>query len=205
MTYEGGAPVIGDSPALDLANTYYAVRGKLREGLSSPRDVSAWTAGVSARLNGVELPAEELARTDDRDLELFLELRGAIREIASDLTKGLSPAHGPVDSLNRAAALAPASPVLTLTAEGELKKSARSKRDAPQAALSALARDAVDLFSGERRVQLRDCQAPGCYLFFLKDHPRREWCTPACGMRVRAARAYYKRTHPKTESTLPDA
>ena len=203
MTYEGGAPVIGDSPALDLANTYYAVRGKLREGLSSPQDVATWAAGVAPRLHGVELAAEKLAGARESDLALFLELRGAIREIASDLTKGLSPARGPVESLNRAAALAPASPVLTVTADGAMKRSARSKRDAPQAALSALARDAVELFSSERRGQLRDCQAPGCYLFFLKDHPRREWCTPACGMRVRAARAYYKRTHP--EAALPDA
>jgi predicted RNA-binding Zn ribbon-like protein len=39
-------------------------------------------------------------------------------------------------------------------------------------------------------------QAPGCALFFLKDHPRRERCNPACGNRVRAARAYRKRTNP---------
>jgi predicted RNA-binding Zn ribbon-like protein len=203
MTYQGGAPVIGDSPALDLANTYYAVRGKLREGLASPQDAGSWAADIAPRLNGVELAVEDLAGMRDDDLARFLELRGAIRSIASDLTKGLSPARGSVETLNRAAALAPASPVLRVTAEGLLRKSARSKSDAPKAALSALARDAVDLFSGDRQSQLRDCQAPGCYLFFLKDHPRREWCTPGCGMRVRAARAYYKRTHHAADEAVP--
>jgi predicted RNA-binding Zn ribbon-like protein len=149
----------------------------------------------------MELPAEELARTDDRDRELFLELRGAIRGIAGDLAAGRNPATESVESLNRASALAPASPALKITPEGALAKSARSEHPAASAALSALAGDAVDLFSGERRALLRECKAPGCYLFFLKDHPRREWCTPACGMRVRASRAYYKRTH--AEGALP--
>ncbi|MBJ2120299.1 CGNR zinc finger domain-containing protein [Arthrobacter sp. MSA 4-2] len=201
MTYEGGAPVIRDSPALDLANTYFAVRGKPREGLSTPADVAAWVLEVAPQLDGIELPAEELAEVREGDLALFLELRSAVRTLASDLTKGLPPAEGPVAVLNRAAAVAPASPVLTLTPQGALSKSTRARSTAPRAALSALARDAADLFSGERLDQLRDCQAPGCFLFFLKDHPRREWCTPACGMRVRASRAYYKRTH--TEEVSP--
>ncbi|MHA7261642.1 ABATE domain-containing protein [Arthrobacter sp. TMN-37] len=197
LTYEGGAPVIGDSPALDLANTSFAVRGKHREGLSSPGDVAAWILEVAPRLGGIELPPGELAEAGEGDLALFLDLRAAVRTLASDLTRGLSPDGGPVAALNRAAALAPASPVLALSAQGALTRSARARNTAPRAALSALARDAVDLFSGERLNQLRDCRAPGCSLFFLKDHPRREWCTPACGMRVRASRAYYKRTHGK--------
>jgi predicted RNA-binding Zn ribbon-like protein len=182
---------------LDLANTYYAVRGKLREGLSSAQDVGAWTAVVSPRLGGMELSAEELARTDEADRESFLELRSAIRGIAGDLAAGRNPAAEPVEALNRASALAPASPALKISQEGTLEKSVRSEHPAAAAALSALAGDAVDLFSGDRRALLRECRAPGCYLFFLKDHPRREWCTPACGMRVRASRAYYKRTHPE--------
>jgi len=48
-------------------------------------------------------------------------------------------------------------------------------------------------------------QAPGCALFFLKDHPRRERCNPACGNRVRAARAYRKQTQPCDRLTGPNA
>ena len=34
---------------------------------------------------------------------------------------------------------------------------------------------------------VRACYAPGCVLYFMKTHPRREWCSVACGNRVRAA------------------
>ncbi|MGW9027726.1 CGNR zinc finger domain-containing protein [Streptomyces sp. NPDC055722] len=35
--------------------------------------------------------------------------------------------------------------------------------------------------------------------FFIKNHARREWCSPACGNRVRVAR-HYRRPHPASES-----
>jgi predicted RNA-binding Zn ribbon-like protein len=31
---------------------------------------------------------------------------------------------------------------------------------------------------------------PNCVLFFIKDHPRREWCSPGCGNRARVAHHY---------------
>ncbi|MFI6847287.1 CGNR zinc finger domain-containing protein [Kitasatospora sp. NPDC050467] len=34
---------------------------------------------------------------------------------------------------------------------------------------------------------------PGCVLYFVKKHPRREWCSAGCGTRARAAR-HYERT-----------
>ena len=46
--------------------------------------------------------------------------------------------------------------------------------------------------------------APGCVLYFIKDHPRREWCSTACGNRARAARHYARHTRntkaPTTDS-----
>ncbi|MEU1601426.1 CGNR zinc finger domain-containing protein [Streptomyces sp. NPDC005708] len=42
---------------------------------------------------------------------------------------------------------------------------------------------------------MRPCLAPNCLLFFVKNHARREWCSPACGNRVRVAR-HYRRHHP---------
>jgi predicted RNA-binding Zn ribbon-like protein len=56
--------------------------------------------------------------------------------------------------------------------------------------LAELAQQAVELFTGPMAVNLRSCNAPGCVLFFVKSHPRREWCSPGCGNRVRAARHY---------------
>ena len=54
--------------------------------------------------------------------------------------------------------------------------------------LGELAAEAVRFFGSDP--QLRACLAPGCVLYFVKDHPRREWCGPACGNRARAARHY---------------
>jgi predicted RNA-binding Zn ribbon-like protein len=53
-----------------------------------------------------------------------------------------------------------------------------------------LARDAIDLLTGTTAGDLRACGAPGCILLFVKDHPRREWCSNACGNRARQARHY---------------
>jgi predicted RNA-binding Zn ribbon-like protein len=60
--------------------------------------------------------------------------------------------------------------------------------------LSALAADAIDLVTGPNRASLRVCGAPGCVLAFVKRHPRREWCSTACGNRVRQARHYLRHT-----------
>ncbi|MYS74029.1 hypothetical protein GTY88_26960, partial [Streptomyces sp. SID5926] len=36
--------------------------------------------------------------------------------------------------------------------------------------------------------RLRACHAPRCVRYFLKEHPRQEWCRPSCGNRARVAR-----------------
>lgn len=63
-------------------------------------------------------------------------------------------------------------------------------QDPGTTALAEVARASIALLGSPDRERLRACGAPGCVLFFLKDHPRREWCSGACGNRVRAARHY---------------
>jgi predicted RNA-binding Zn ribbon-like protein len=48
----------------------------------------------------------------------------------------------------------------------------------------------IELLSGSAAASLRACRAPGCVLYFVKTHPRREWCSVASGNRTRAARHY---------------
>jgi predicted RNA-binding Zn ribbon-like protein len=63
------------------------------------------------------------------------------------------------------------------------------------AALSTVARDAVDLLGGADAARLRECASPTCALLFL-DISRpgaRRWCSSAaCGGAARAA-AYRRR------------
>ncbi|HEY0937513.1 MAG TPA: CGNR zinc finger domain-containing protein, partial [Trebonia sp.] len=60
------------------------------------------------------------------------------------------------------------------------------------AGLAQVAALAVELLGGPGAGELRACYAPGCVLYFVKTHPRREWCSVACGNRTRAARHYQK-------------
>ena len=58
--------------------------------------------------------------------------------------------------------------------------------------LAQVADQSVGLLAGQDAARLRACYAPGCVLYFVKTHPRREWCSVACGNRVRAARHYQR-------------
>ena len=58
--------------------------------------------------------------------------------------------------------------------------------------LGAFASDAIELLTGPHRQDLRACAAPGCVLLYLKNHPRRAWCSNACGNRARQARHYQR-------------
>jgi predicted RNA-binding Zn ribbon-like protein len=58
------------------------------------------------------------------------------------------------------------------------------------AVLGRIASCAIELLAGPDA--LRRCTAPGCSLFYVRDHPRRRWCNPGCGHRDRQAR-YYRR------------
>lgn len=52
-----------------------------------------------------------------------------------------------------------------------------ARSDIVSRARASIARDAVRILGGPLRDDLRACHGPGCVLFFVKDHPRREWCS----------------------------
>ncbi|HEY5833083.1 MAG TPA: CGNR zinc finger domain-containing protein [Streptomyces sp.] len=47
---------------------------------------------------------------------------------------------------------------------------------------------------------LRACPAPRCVRYFVKQHPRREWCRPSCGNRARVARHSARRRERAAEA-----
>ncbi|MHA6695929.1 CGNR zinc finger domain-containing protein [Homoserinimonas sp. A520] len=191
--YAGGAPILGEGLALDLMNTYYATRGKPAEALGSPEHATAWVRQVADRLADAGAPSAIKVRILQDDLDALLELRNAVRGIAARVVAGDDPDQNDVDCANRLAALSPRWTSMTWGPGAGAKKTTQTAGVPLDQVLSALAADAIELFSGSDAVRLRMCERPGCDLFFLKDHPRREWCTPACGARVRAARSYAKR------------
>jgi predicted RNA-binding Zn ribbon-like protein len=193
MTVPSGAPAPDAAPppgeplSIEFANTSYAVRGRPQEALETPRQLSAWLNQNPAL--GVD-PAPDVSPTD---LSTFIELRNVIRTLIRALTGGepLDPAA--VRSLNKAAAVAPSWPVLALD---DHRRTAvvveKSAQNAVDTALGAIARDAVEVLGGALHEKVRACQAPGCVMFFVQNHPRRQWCCAACGNRARVARHYQR-------------
>jgi predicted RNA-binding Zn ribbon-like protein len=75
-------------------------------------------------------------------------------------------------------------------------RTAHAAKLPPYALVSQIAEEAVSLFADPRQPHLRACLAPSCVLYFTKTHPRREWCSPACGNRARVARHYRRHQAP---------
>jgi predicted RNA-binding Zn ribbon-like protein len=190
-TVDAATPMLGGPLPLELANTTYAVRGRLRDGLESPEHLTAWLANVRSRL-ATPLADADLRAADHAQLTLARDLRDCVRALASTAVDGLRPDAALVDRLNRHARAAPQ--WRELRWDGDRPHSQRCG-DAPavSTAICEIAQAAVELFASPHRADIRQCGAPGCVLYFLRDHPRREWCSVACGNRVRAAR-HYQRT-----------
>lgn len=97
--------------------------------------------------------------------------------------------------LGAAAARVPVVPELTWPEAGGPRLTYRPAAPAAPADLlvSVLARAAAAFLAGDDRARLRACHAPRCVRYFLKEHPRQEWCKPSCGNRARVARHQERR------------
>jgi predicted RNA-binding Zn ribbon-like protein len=148
------------------------------ERLLTPAQLTRWYADASVASVPVPVTTADLgsART----------LREAVYRTAKAVIEGRPPAVADEEIINRAAAAPPPVPrmhqrAVTLAAAGP---------DPAASALSAVARDAIALFSTADARRLRECASPDCgLLFFDTSRPgRRRWCSStACGGRARAA------------------
>ena len=189
----------GEPPPVRLMNTIWADRLGVHDALTTPGDLRAWLGALDPD-PGQRFPS----RTGTGDLRRFRTLREALRVLAALATGDTRPVAATVPTtiakavaaVNAAAALPALSPQLTYR-DGELRRVTAGRAKPVELALSSIAKQAIDLLTGgpaEGGGSLRACYAPGCVLYFVKDHPRREWCSTACGNRVRAAR-HYERHH----------
>lgn len=176
-----------ESVPVRLMNTVWADRYGVHDALGSEADLSAW------------LLASELSRspiaTNSGELAQARRLRDALRRLAAFITQdSRSAAASPMEStqaaiaeVNAVTAVGHIAPSLLMSAEG-LARGTTPKSARVLAAFATVAAEAIELFT--RDIPLRACQAPGCVLYFVKDHPRRQWCSDGCGNRARAARHY---------------
>jgi predicted RNA-binding Zn ribbon-like protein len=165
-------------------NTVWADRTGLHDALTDVDDLRAFLDSVGMHTGS----AVTLGRVAS-----FRRLRDALRRLAATVTgddeqasTGLAESEA-VDVVNAALAATPPRQLRRRTATAwELEP---AEADAVDAALASLAQEGAELVADAAR-PLRACRAPGCVLFFVRAHPRREWCSVMCGNRVRAARRY---------------
>ncbi|URN16167.1 MULTISPECIES: CGNR zinc finger domain-containing protein [Streptomyces] len=182
-------PLTGEPLPLELVNTTYirgGLRGHVVDALAAPGGLDRWLAAHRQQFGPpVAQALAHAGPTGPAHLEAFLELRHALRELAAARTSGRAPEPAHIAAVNAAARLAarwwelgPSFEAVARSPEG----------DPVRGALGEVGAAAVALFSGEQAERLRACAAPGCILYFVRTHTRREWCTAGCGNRVRVAR-----------------
>jgi predicted RNA-binding Zn ribbon-like protein len=170
--------------AVELSNTIYAVGGEQLDGISDGPALAAWLRALGDRVP-VAVREVDTSRVED-----FHALRSAVREALQAAVDKKPLSTGALKELNRRSAADPQS--LEVLQRGH-KRDTRLRHHAPtptDVVLGVIATDAIALVGGAHAELLRACEAPGCVLMFLKDHPRREWCSAACGNRARQARHY---------------
>ncbi|MFF5499277.1 CGNR zinc finger domain-containing protein [Streptomyces aquilus] len=185
--------------ALDLALTIrHDGHGGVADDLSDPPGLTAW----------VQAHPDTVAPgfvAGDAELAAVRELRAAVRALFAHAVRPgapspadvarLMPVPDAVALLNAAAARTPTVPVLHWAADADPVVEHRVPGgEADLAAL--LARAAIAFLAGPDRERLRACHGPRCVRYFLKEHPRQEWCKPACGNRARVARHHERHRKP---------
>ena len=164
-------------------DTVWADRAGVHDSLTSVGELRRFLAGR---------PGAPAGRMTAAELERARSLRDALRRLAADVTGDDRAGAGTGLTVQEAlatlnAALAAAPPPVLRRVDGSFRLGA-GRRTVP-AVLAELAMEGAALVADPDR-PLRACRAPGCVLYFVKDHPRREWCGVTCGNRVRAARHY---------------
>ncbi|MEV6400743.1 CGNR zinc finger domain-containing protein [Streptomyces sp. NPDC051907] len=199
-----------DSPApslvLDLALTIrHDGQGGVADDLGDVEGLAVWVRERADALAD-QVPGVRGFAADPETLAAVRELRAAVRSLFARAVRPaepsradaqrLLPAGRALERLNAAAGAVPVVPCLAWPEGGAPTAGYRAAEAAslPDALSAALARAAVAFLAGPDLARLRACHAPRCVRYFLKEHPRQEWCKPSCGNRARVARHYGRRS-----------
>jgi predicted RNA-binding Zn ribbon-like protein len=167
---------------LNFVATVVDRRGQAAERLCSPGALADWLVAVG--------PLDQAPALGEPDLRQARALREAIYRL---VTENGDPDPANVRLLNRLARHP--TPIPSLSADGA-GRNPDSRQTSP-AALSVIARDAIDLLSSPARQCIRMCAAEQCGAPFLDtSRPgKRRWCYMGrCGNQAKKAR--YRRQHP---------
>jgi predicted RNA-binding Zn ribbon-like protein len=198
------APILGEPLPVELMNTIWADRDGVHDSLADAEGTQAWLQAIAPRIDLTGSDMEQaMSHSPQRARDAARSLRDALRRLAAAATDDdrkaatsvIADTATAIDLVNHAARNATNRPVLVVGGDGTWSRHTEPADDPVSATLAGIARQAIDLFTGPGRGDLRTCHAPGCVLYFVKQHPRREWCSAACGNRARVARHYRRHTH----------
>lgn len=185
---------------LDFAGTVRADRSGPIDLLADADGMTAW-----ARDHATGLGLDPGFSASEELRQQTVRLRQAVRALFARAVAPEPPSRadardlpGFAESLtlvNATALAAPTAPQLSWNGEPALATVPAHEADESVRLRGRLATAAVEFLASPERALLRTCQAPRCVLYFVKEHPRQEWCSTACGNRARAARHY--REHKK--------
>ncbi|MEU7893323.1 CGNR zinc finger domain-containing protein [Nonomuraea sp. NPDC049152] len=178
--------------ALDFVSTLRAGRGGPIDSLADPDALTAWARSRA------ELGLDPDFTATPEQWRQVVELRLAVRALfakavapgppsAADAAR-LPPFDQALTRVNAAALAVPTAPRLVWNDAPTLTRVPVGPAAATLCA--RLAQAAMEFLAGPEVAELRTCPAPRCVLYFVKEHPRQEWCSTGCGNRARAARHY---------------
>lgn len=140
-----------------------------------PRDLERWFFAAGLVSNSVEVSS--------RDLQSARELREAIYRLAKATANGGVWPSDDLRCLNRWAAIPPPAPRLE-------SRGVRWVVSDVSSALSAIARDAVELLGGPLAERIRECGGEMCAVLFVDESRagNRRWCSMTrCGNKAKVA------------------
>lgn len=171
---------VGGNLALDFVATLNERETSRIEQLRTCDDVVGWCVGAGV--------LDRVVSSTPDDVRRAIEVRECLYELVRALIEQQPVPRSALDVVNTAAAAPP--PTVRVGATGH-----RTRTGDLTAALSAIARDGLDLFDRSDGAVLRWCADPSCTHPFLdrsRGH-RRRWCDMGtCGGRAKAA-AYRRR------------
>jgi predicted RNA-binding Zn ribbon-like protein len=174
--------------SLDFADTAATLpASQSYDLLAAPESAMRWLAAHDLTTPNVQLyeVCAQRMRT----------LRDHIRALFAARVDTTTPPEESLRAVNEALTAVPTAPLLAWDgAQGLRRVQAHPTDQAVNHALATLAADAADLLTGPDADILAACGSTPCDRFLLRTHGRRHWCSTRCGDRVRAARAYARRS-----------
>ena len=189
-------PLIGETFAVELANSRYLGEHEDVDFLEHPEAVAIWFEN-SAHLSDLAVPPG----LDAAAAAALRETRDATRLLLTQLADG-SPAlsEAAAEVLHRASGHAPGHVSLNVDDPRHPTWELHHEGDPDDVFLASVATRCIVFLAGEEATRVRRCVRPGCPLLFTQHHRTRRYCSEYCARKERQAR-YYQATKQRRGTT----